>query len=49
MKFPWMKVLGIALPIASAGIAIISGKLEDKKLDDKVSEKIAEALSEKSE
>ena len=49
MTIPWLKIASIAIPIASAGIAIISGKVEEQKLDAKVAEKVAEAISKKSE
>lgn len=42
---PWTKIASVALPLITAGVAIISGKVDDAKLDEKVTEKVAEALS----
>lgn len=39
-----MKIAGIVLPIVGAGLSMLTGWLEDKKLDDKIAEKISEAL-----
>lgn len=43
-KVNLMKVAGVVLPLASAGVALVTSWFEDKKLDDKISEKVAEAL-----
>lgn len=40
-----MKLGGIVLTLAGAGISLATSRLEDKKLDAKVTEKVAEALS----
>ena len=40
-----IKIGGIVLALAGAGISLATSKLEDKKLDAKVAEKVAEALS----
>lgn len=40
-----MKLGGIVLTLAGAGISLATSMLEDKKLDAKVTEKVAEALS----
>lgn len=41
-----IKIGGVILTIAGAGISLATSMLEDKKLDAKVTEKVAEALSE---
>lgn len=40
-----MKIAGIALSVAGAGISLAMSALDDKKLDAKVAEKVAEALA----
>ena len=40
-----IKLGGVILTIAGAGISLATSMLEDKKLDAKVTEKVAEALS----
>ena len=40
-----IKIGGVILTIAGAGISLATSMLEDKKLDAKVTEKVAEALS----
>ena len=40
-----IKIGGIVLTLAGAGISLATSMLEDKKLDAKVTEKVAEALS----
>ena len=40
-----MKIGGIVLTLAGAGISVATSILEDKKLDAKVTEKVAEALT----
>lgn len=44
-KINVMKVLGFVVPLASAGLALVTNVLEEKKLDEKVAEKVSEALS----
>ena len=39
-----IKIGGIVLTLAGAGISLATSKLEDKKVDAKVAEKVAEAL-----
>lgn len=40
-----IKIGGVILTLAGAGISLATNMLEDKKLDAKVTEKVAEALS----
>ena len=40
-----IKIGGIVLTLAGAGISLATSMLEDKKLDAKVTEKVAEALT----
>ena len=40
-----IKIGGVILTIAGAGISLATSMLQDKKLDAKVTEKVAEALS----
>lgn len=40
-----IKIGGVILTLAGAGISLATSMLEDKKLDAKVTEKVAEALS----
>ena len=40
-----IKIGGIVLTLAGAGISVATSELEDKKLDAKVAEKVAEALT----
>lgn len=40
-----IKIGGVILTIAGAGISLATSMLEDRKLDAKVTEKVAEALS----
>ena len=40
-----IKIGGIVLTLAGAGISLATSILEDKKLDAKVAEKVAEALN----
>ena len=42
-----IKIGGVILTIAGAGISLATSKLEGKKLDAKGTEKVAEALSKK--
>lgn len=44
MKPNVMKILGLVLPLASAGLSLAASWLDDKKLDEKVAEKVSEAL-----
>ena len=39
-----IKIGGVILTLAGAGISLATSMLEDKKLDAKVTEKVAEAL-----
>lgn len=41
------KIVGVLLPIASIGLTIVTGKWEEKMLDEKITKKVAEALSKK--
>lgn len=40
-----IKIGGVILTLAGAGISLATNMLEDEKLDAKVTEKVAEALS----
>ena len=40
-----IKIGGIVLTLAGAGVSLATSILEDKKLDAKVTEKVAEALT----
>ena len=40
-----IKIGGVILTLAGAGVSLATSMLEDKKLDAKVTEKVAEALS----
>ena len=40
-----IKIGGIVLTLAGAGISLATNMLEDRKLDAKVAEKVAEALT----
>lgn len=42
-----LKVLGIIVSVAGAALSVVSGIIEDKKLDKTVAEKVAEALTKK--
>ena len=49
MKPNVMKVLGIVLPLAGAGLSLATDWMEDKKLDEKVTEKLSEILTDSTE
>ena len=44
-----MKVLGIVLPLAGAGLTLATNWVDDKKLDEKVTEKVSEILTDSTE
>lgn len=39
-----LKVASIVLPIAGAGLSLLTSWLDDQKLDQKITEKVSEAL-----
>jgi hypothetical protein len=47
MKPNWMKIVGVLLTIAGAGVSIGNKVIDDKKLDETISKKVAEALANK--
>ena len=42
-----VKVLSVVVPVAGAGISLVSSWLDDQKLDQKIAEKVSEALEPK--
>lgn len=44
-KFDWIKALGMATTIGGVLISLVSGFVEDKKLDAKIDEKIQKRLT----
>lgn len=44
-----MKVLGIVLPLAGAGLSLATNWMEDKKLDEKITEKVSKILTDSTE
>lgn len=44
-KFNIVKVAGFVLPLVGAGLTLLTGIVEDKKLDDKIAEKVSEAIA----
>lgn len=49
MKLNWVKIGGIALSIAGAGISLLTNIVDDKKLDEKVANTVADALKKQAE
>lgn len=49
MKPNVMKILGIILPLAGAGLTLATNWVDDKKLDEKVTEKVSEILTDSTE
>jgi len=43
-KVNWLKVGGIVLSIAGAGVSLLNDVVADKKLDEKVTNTVTEAL-----
>lgn len=44
MKVNW-KLVGLLATIASAGLSLITSKVDDKKMNETIEEKVREALS----
>ena len=44
MKPNVVKVLGIALPLVGAALTLVGNKVDEIKLDTKITDKVAEAL-----
>lgn len=49
MKPNVMKLLGIVLPLAGAGLTLVTNWVDDKKLDETITEKVSEILTDSTE